>query len=337
MVTLKDIADRAGVSRATAGLVLSGEATAGRFKADTRRRVQQIAREMGYRSNSSAKAVSTGRFGSVALLLSTVGSRSLLPVDLLDGIHDALAKRDLRLVITRIPDEKLTSEGFVPKILRESGEDGLLINYNTQVPEHLAEMMALHQIPAVWLNTKQEADCVYPDDWQAGQLAAERLLELGHRRIAYVVYSSSLHYSAFDRAEGCRSFLRQNGLDLQVIQIPQEVKLAERVAYALAHLAAPEPPTAIVAYTPAPMGCMFGAAMRLGLRIPQDLSVMTIDVRPVEYCGMRVDTLLLPEYVMGQEAVDMLQQKMLVPAAWLVPRALPVAFAPGETCAPPGA
>jgi LacI family transcriptional regulator len=292
---------------------------------------------MGYRANSSAKAISTGRFGSVGLLLSTVVSRSLLPADLLEGIHDALAERDLRLVITRIPDEQLMSEGFVPKILRESGEDGLLINYNAHIPEHLSEIMERHQIPAVWLNTKQEADCVYPDDWQAGRQAAERLLSLGHRRIAYVEYSGTGHYSAVDRPGGCRSVLRENGLDLQMIQIPQEATLPERRDFALRHLSGPDRPTAIFVYAPPPLGYLFGAAARLALRIPEDLSLLCVDARPLEYNGVRVDTLVLPEHAMGKVAVDMLRQKMLHPAARLEPRTLALRYMPGETCAAPSA
>jgi len=132
--TLKVIAEAAGVSIPVVSQVLNSKGQ--RFRPETRRRVRQAAERLGYRPNNSARAMATGRLGCAALVLSTQGYRSTLPAELLRGIDEELARHNMHLTIARLPDEKLTREGYVPKILREWLSDGLLINYTSDIPDH---------------------------------------------------------------------------------------------------------------------------------------------------------------------------------------------------------
>lgn len=110
-IKLADVARRAGVSMMTASNVLANR---GGFGARTVETVRRAAREMGYRPNGAARAMAQRRFGSVALLLSTVGYRSIMPAELLDGILDALTSCRLRLTLAKLPDETLVRKEFVP-------------------------------------------------------------------------------------------------------------------------------------------------------------------------------------------------------------------------------
>jgi LacI family transcriptional regulator len=337
MVTLRDIAVRAGVSRATAGLVLSGEGTAARFKSDTRERVLQAARELGYRPNASAKAISTGRFGCIALLLSNREHRSAVYSQMLDGIHDALAEQDLHLMLSRASDERLTSEGFVPKILRHLLVDGLLINYNTDIPPPLLEMVRAYRIPSTWINSKQETDCVYLDDFAASHDATTHLLGLGHRRIAFLAYSPSSHYSMADRQAGYEAAMTAAGYAPESIAVPSTAFSGRRYWEQIMRerLSAPNRPTALIAYGPPALRPAFVAALRVGLRIPEDISFIVFDQSPFDEFGLPIATMLLPEYRMGQAAVKMLLTKIEHPEESLTPQALRMELAAGESCASP--
>src|SRR4051812_31906827 len=86
MPTQIDIAHKAGVSQVTVSHVLSGR---GRVGEEVRQRVLDIARRLGYRPNAAARAISTGKFGCVTLLMGVRQQTSELPQQLLWGIEDA--------------------------------------------------------------------------------------------------------------------------------------------------------------------------------------------------------------------------------------------------------
>lgn len=100
--TIATIATHMGLSRATMTHVLNGRATQQRISAETQRRVLEVAQDMGYRANASARAIRAGRFGNIALIQSLLGA--YLPQELLYGLTTAIPDKDLHLVMTQVPD-----------------------------------------------------------------------------------------------------------------------------------------------------------------------------------------------------------------------------------------
>lgn len=313
MVTLDAVAAQAGVSRDTVSRVLRGR-TKEIWPSMVQRaeRIRRIAVEMGYRPHAAARAMSQGRFGTVSLLLSTEAGRSTLPTTMLDGIQDALSRSGLNLMIARAPDEKLTSTGFVPKVLRELMVDGLLINYNRTIPERMMELIEGHRIPAVWINCKREADCVYPDDLGGGRLAAEHLLKLGHRNVAYMEFSQAgagmRHYSETDRRAGYEATMREAGLPPRVLKPEAGDADIDRLDVIGRWLSGPSRPTAAIAYA-------FGSAVQhaaalAGLGVPTDLSVLSFADQPRRPFGRPETTVVVPAAKVGQMAVEMVLAKL---------------------------
>ena len=305
------------------------------YRPETRDKVLRAAREMGYRANAAARATATGRFDSVALLLSTLPDRSTLFRGLIEGIHDALAARDLHLTLARLPDEKLADRGYVPKILKQCLVDGLLINYFDRIPPALVEMIDTYRLPVVWLNSRQEANCVYPDDEDAARRATVRLLALGHRRVMFVNYSGDTHYSAAARYAGYAAAMRDAGL---VPRSAREVTpRAGRVEAARRWLDVDlsQRPTAVVAYSSTSAWPVREAAMSLRRSVPRDLSLVTFEDHPCNEVGIQIDTMVVPEAAMGREAVRMLLERIEAPGPPLPNAALPFDYAPGETLVPP--
>jgi LacI family transcriptional regulator len=314
-VTQRQIADLAGVSQFVVSESLRGSL---RIAATTRRRVREVATRLGYRPNAFARGIRRGAFGSIALLLSSDYHRSGLPSSLLDGVHDALAKRGIQLTIVKLADEKLADSGFVPRILREYSVDGMLINYTDHIPEKMVHLIESSRMPVVWLNTKQPCNCVYPDDVQAARLATEHMLALGHRRIAYANFHTEAselvegHYSLRDRQEGYSQAMRAAGLEPWIINAPPGMGSSEGcLAQIYGFMARPDRATALISYSCEPDKIALGA-YRQGLRIPEDLSYMVF-LAGGEHRHMlarKITNVQLPQRQLASRAVEMLAERI---------------------------
>lgn len=339
MPTLSDVAALAGVSKVSASVALNGAKSGTVLSEATRGRIVMAAEELGYKRNGSMASATTGRFGCVALLLSTEEYRSNLPQPMWNGIHDELAAHNMHLTMARLPDEKLTDEGVVPKILREWMADGLLIDYTHHIPQRMLGLIRAHQMPAVWINSKQGSDCVYPDDHEAAARLTRHLLQLGHTRVLYLDFihgygNGQEHYSYLERVAGYRSAMQDAGLTPRVepgTWIPED----QRETHIGALLQESERPTAILTYGDGETDMIAPAAAELGLRMPRDLSIASFLPAGTRYMGRALTTCSVPEYAMGRSATQMLRQKIQNPAHTLAPVALKFEFEAGQTCAPP--
>src|SRR5689334_6241280 len=187
---------------------------------------------MGYKPNSSARAMRNGRIDCAALVLSRSHPQVLshIPVGLLDGLDDELAHHNMHLTVSRLTDEQLSRDDFLPKVLREYMADGMIVNYTHEIPPRMLELIHAHHTPAVWVNAKLKSDCVHPDDLAAADAATRALIEQGHRRIAMLhliepgVFERlsfeqarpRFHYSVADRAEGYARAMHAAGLKSRV-------------------------------------------------------------------------------------------------------------------------
>ncbi len=306
--------------------ILSGKGDA--HNSETRKRVRDTASRMGYRVNTSARAVRSGQFDTVALLLGQVGLYSQMSSGMLSGVHDALLSRNQRLLVTCLPDDSLTDPGFMPRILGESAADGLLMIYNAKIPPRLEELLLDNKVPAIWVNSRHDKDCIYPDDFQARREAVKQLHAMGHRRIAYADYLRAPHYSSPDRCAGHEAGMRDLGL-MPLTRRPEQLSKSEVLDHITSWLTAPhaERPTAVISYNPSQLTYVQCVALRLGLRVPEDLSLVTIsDSIDLDIHGKDISTMLLPEYRIGGEAVEMLMGKIEDPSVDHAPRVVPLVF-----------
>ena len=340
-VTAAMVAAHLGVSKATVTHVLAGRGTQQRIRPETQRRVLDAAQVLGYRLNVSARAIRTGRFGCAALIQSL---RALyLPTELLQGVTEALAEHDMHLSLAEVPDEVLDGESYVPKVVRELSADGLLINRLQHIPADFLERLRGLQTPAIFLNVRQERDAVHPDDRRGGEMATEHLLGLGHTHIAYAGAAVNLqeHYSEFDRRAGYEDAMRAAGRAPLTWRLPADPAGPvfpfpdPRVEAAAALLARPGRPTAVVAYELAEAMAFVNAAARLGLRIPEDLSLVMFHWGIDHRLCLPITTVTNAMRRVGREAVAMLVEKIDGDGAPLPSRAVPVDLLEGATCRPP--
>jgi LacI family transcriptional regulator len=332
-VTIKQVAEAAGVSIGTASMVLNDKAPLHREK--TRQKVLEAARQLGYRPNSFRWALRTGRFNAIGMLVGTRSNTSTLFDDFW-AIQEELRAREQHLIVASIEDDKLTNPRQLPRILREWCVDGLLIKYSAHIPARMIELVRESRVPAVWLNSQQPADCVFPDDLEASREAGRRLLALRHRRVGYLSFVKEGHYSVRDRAEGCQQVWRDAGLTPRMVMVESQPNTAlqatERGALARKLLAGPDRVTAVVTYEADEALSVYQAALQLGLRVPQDLSIVTFSPRPVVLGAFVITTCVIPFWAVGQISARMLMEKIAKPKSKpSPPRAVPLQFDEGHS------
>ncbi|MEM7806535.1 MAG: LacI family DNA-binding transcriptional regulator [Planctomycetota bacterium] len=332
MATVYDIAKAAGVSYSTATRVLNGRANYTRPTfAKRAAKIRKIANDMGYRPHAAARAMSSGKFDAIGIVIRRGEKFGLGPhPGYLRGICAALEPMGRSLVVAPVRPDALTADAD-PRVLSEKMVDGLLIgNHDALGLEADTTIDQLH-IPAVWLNSKREFNAVYPDDFGGAKKATEHLLQLGHKRIAFAGSPDSGHYSSNDRVAGYAAAMKAAGLTPRDA-IWSESQSIRRSLIETAIMAS-DRPTAFLVMGDLHEAVLFAAA-KLGIEVPKDLSVLAIDHGQATG-GYVVDTHCIPAYHVGVHGTQMLAERIDSPSAE-PKRAMAVPyqnFMPGETLA----
>jgi LacI family transcriptional regulator len=335
--TQQDIAAALGIAQRTVSRAFSAPAT---VAAALRARILATAAALGYRPHSGARTMRTGRCDQVLLVQGPRATTSNLPAGTLSGLLDGLTAQGVLLGIVRFADEQLNRDGFLPSAIRDLRSDGLLINYTSDIPARLRAHIARHRIPAVWLNSRQRADCVHPDDVAAGRLLTEHLLALGHRRIAwldlYLGHTRHCHYSRHDRRAGYQAAMAGAGLPVRECIPVHEVPPAGLADASAGLLAGAERATAVACYSTREAAAVMRAATGLGVRMPEELSVAAVDEEQ-SFLGLPMTTAVLDSPALGRAAAARLLARIADPRAHLPPLAVPPHLAIGLSTAPPAA
>lgn len=332
MALLDEIAENAGVSRSLVAKVLSGKRTATRQGAvDRAAHIRRVARDLGYVPNRAARAVSTGRFNSISLLSGAAQGSPTVNARLIEGILSGLEGQEAFLSCSYLPPEKMADTSAMPLLLREMSSDGFLIDYRGSVPEHLERRVHDHKLPVIWINEKQEQDCVYPEDRAGARLGTEHLIATGRRKISYVSFARSKHYSARERRQGYIDAMYDAGLESNEITPSPRVSEEHRQELLQDILQSEAPPDALLCYGSGDACPAYAAALRLGIRVPEQLSIVAFSDELLTELGETMTTLVVPVKEMGRKAVGELFAKLDHPAQERRSVAMPVALIRGKT------
>ncbi|TNC22409.1 LacI family DNA-binding transcriptional regulator [Amycolatopsis alkalitolerans] len=271
------VADAAGVSLPTASKVLNGR---GDVSDATRARVEEALREFGYIPQTGRRTVAPSRV--VDLVFDDL--RSTYSLEILRGVTEAGAEIGVDVVVGRVPEPAgtgpFTPEDSWAQRLKSSGREGLIVVTSelslAQVEGFGRAGLSLVVIDPLNL-PRVEVTSVGATNWSGGLTAAEHLLSLGHRRIAYAGGPPGASCSQA-RLHGYRAALENAGCvadpDLVLhggFEYGDGLEMGTRL------LAADNPPTAIFAGNDAAALGVMEAARRRGLRVPEDLSVIGFD------------------------------------------------------------
>ncbi|MFD6289552.1 LacI family DNA-binding transcriptional regulator [Streptomyces sp. NPDC060205] len=279
--TIKAVAAAAGVSTAAVSQAFNDK---GRLSSTTRRRILDTALELGWSPSAPAAALRSARTRTLALVVRR--PTDVLGADphfseLITGIEGELAPRGYGLLlhlVAGVQEENVLYE----RLAAEGRVDGAVLTDARAVDPRPA-LLARLGLPAVLLGAPDRAAAV-PSVGLGQQGAgveevAAHLLQLGHRRIAYVagpeeLQHTRLRHGAFDAA------LRKAGVR-PVAVLHTDFSEVSAVAATVALLDTADRPTAIVYANDSMAVCGMGAAQRAGLRVPRDLSVVGYDNLPL--------------------------------------------------------
>jgi LacI family transcriptional regulator len=273
--TIHDIARLAGVSIATVSRALNNRPY---VAPETREEVLRIARANGFRTNTSARALSGGRTGLVSAIVPDVNAEYFS--NILAGISEALHELDMDLVLSMSHHEHDRELTLLKRILR-TRTDGVLLLLPSESVDEL-EALRHQRLPFVIVDPRQPVPAGIPSVSAAhaagAREATEHLLALGHRRIG-VISGASDWTASTERLRGYQAALAAADVSADPgLVIAADFALAEGGSIATEKLLEQsEPPTAIFAFNDIlALGAVRAAAAR-GLRVPDDLSVVGFD------------------------------------------------------------
>lgn len=297
-LTVAAIARLAGVSSPTVSRVLNGQTG---VALTTRRRVEAVLREHGYRRPDST--------GPVALLeLVFHALDSLWALEIIRGVEQVAREHGLAVVLTEMQGRLTPGKGWTEQVLsrRPTGVISVLADLTAQQQSQLAT----RSIPLVVLDPTgeplHETPSVGATNYSGALVATRHLLELGHRRISFLGGNMRWPFSRA-RLDGYRAAMDAAGVPIErdLVRIgPLYVEGGLTDGAALLRL--PAPPTAIVCTNDLQAHGVYEAARQAGVRIPQDLSVVGYDDLPFSrWAGPPMTTVRQPLVRMGATAARM--------------------------------
>jgi DNA-binding LacI/PurR family transcriptional regulator len=287
-VTIRDVASHAGVSVATASRALNGSAV---VSDATRQRILDVVNELGFAPSRAARHLSLGQTLTVGVVVSFLTRPQA--AERLRGVDAVLSDSDFDLVIYNV--ETLEKrDHYLSTLAASHRTDGLLV-ISLPPSAETAAQLAKGPAPVVFIDVHAPAIAAFPrvngDDVAGGRVAAEHLVALGHRRIGFIGDEPENPFgftSSHDRQAGLNAALREHGIAMPEARVGlgahgryEARDLARRM------LTGDDRPSAIFAASDTQALGVIAAAHDLGLRVPDDLSVIGYDdVEAAEYVGL---------------------------------------------------
>lgn len=274
-VTIGDVARLAGVGRGTVSRVLNDRANVDPV---TRERVLAAIRELDFVPSHTARRLSLRRTQTVAVIIPFLARPSA--VERFRGIEEALSRASYDPLVFNI-ETAGRREAVFRDLPRPERVDGLII---VSLSPHESELARIERsgLPTILVDAHHRSlPRVVGNDVLGGRLAAQHVIRLGHRRIAFMGdYSRTAmaFTSSRLRLTGVRSALKTAGIRLPQSLVGTGEHSRRRAAeLATRMLTSSNPPTAIVCASDTQAAGVLEAAAALGLRVPQDLSVTGYD------------------------------------------------------------
>jgi len=334
MVSLDDVAKRAQVSAATVSRALSRPDMVAEA---TRERILQAARELGYQPNQLARSLRQRSSRTLGLIITDI--LNPFHATLAKGVQDAAEKHNYTVFLFNT-DEDPEKELRALNVLRGHLPQGLLIVPSPRAKENL---LLVPKLPTVELDRSSGTPgvrTVMVDNIGGAKTAVQHLIELGHRKIGMIVGRLDIS-TAVERHQGYREALLAHGIaynEALVLLGNHREEDGYRAAMVLLSLPKEERPTALfVGNNEMTVGAVL-AVRELGLRIPDELSVVGFDdSRWAATMHPALTVVAQPTYELGFLACETLLSSLSRGRATLPTSIrLDTTFIVRESTAPPG-
>ncbi len=321
-ITMREVAQHAGVSKATVSYVLNGQEAKMRIPEETRSRILRSVAELGYHPNAVARNLAHKRTDTIAVVMqfpALFSGWSGFTNFLMHGVTDACVQEGLDVLLhTRQPLDRMTGSNTTQleaevRNLTDGRVDGALLLRDVDDP--LAAELHKKQFPAVLMFTHSRN----PEQWfvdceneLGARMATEHLIKLGHKRIIHLA-GPIVSGSGRERSNGYRNAMRGAGLEIK----PEWEKLLPSTGsdfgetLDLFRAPASERPTAVFAWSDDVAMQMMQNLRSIGLRIPDDVALIGFDSTPLcDHTDPPLSSVRQPIYEMSCLALTLLKQKI---------------------------
>ena len=305
---MRDVATAAGVSLSTVSLVVNGKTG---VSPDRRERVLEAIRDLGYVVDGHPNAqTETKVFGILMESFSEASRSDGFYTRIVSGIEDTAYELGYQ-VLLHVYRPDVDPIHSIRELMGRN-IDGLIIANDGDVTPEVIRKIAEAGRPLVLVENYQlgPIQSVTADNFAAGRLMTEYLIELGHRRIGALA-GPAKYSSLRDRMRGHQIALIEHGLAPDPALQPQPVSGNPRKGYVQMQqlLALPSRPRRSLRSATGPRFGAMEAIKDAGLRIPDDISIVGIDdVRDSAYSSPPLTTFRVPKYDLGKTAVLILHR-----------------------------
>lgn len=308
MATIKEVAQRAGVSIRTVSRVLNEHPHVAN---ETRERVLRVIEELDFRPNAAARYMRTGQSQLIGFLTDEV-AQNVFSYDLIIGAQQAAWEHEKLLFLLNTGNDPEVETRAI-NMMRDHQVEGII--YATMYHREIKRSQFPEDIPAILVNCfadDRSLPSIVPDEIGGGRLATETLLKHGHRRVGFVNVAAK-EPAPLGRLEGYRQALANYGIPfdealVRFIEEPFEGIATSTYDCVLSLLQMSDPPTGIFCFNDMMALGAYDAVRKSNLRIPEDVAIVGFD--NVEILAAQIHppltTIELPVFEMGQLAVRML-------------------------------
>ncbi len=299
-VTIQDVARIAGVSVSTVSRVLNGKVDVAK---ETQDHIRSVIDELGFTTNLAARSMRSQKKNLISLIMPDIAYP--YAIEIMKGVNKAIAESEFDLLVYTTGDVKKSGHAFSEQkyiaLLSNSISDGVIIvapgvgDFNLDAPiVSIDPLMSNPNYPSV-----------HATNYQGSLAAMQYLLGLGHRRIGYIRGRAGLE-SSNRRLMGYQDALKQAGIPIDEALIALGDYTTESgIQLSRELLSLKDRPTAIFASNDQMAMGVYQVAEEMGLRIPEDLSVVGFDnITESKYLGLTTVDQFMSE--MGYAATQML-------------------------------
>ncbi|MFS2225233.1 DNA-binding transcriptional regulator CytR [Pantoea sp. B65] len=305
--TMKDVAERAGVSTATVSRALMNPE---KVSAATRQKVEQAVIEVGYSPHALARNARRSESRTILVIVPDICDPFFS--EIIRGIEVTAAHEGYLVLIGDCAHQNQQETSFLNLMLTRQ-IDGMVL-LGSQVPFDTGVEEQRNLPPMVMANEfapELELPTVHIDNLTAAFEAVNHLHQLGHRRIACIAGPEEMPLCQY-RLQGYIQALRRNGLAVEPEYIVRGDFTFEAGAAALKQLMAlPKPPEALFCHSDIMALGAMSQAKSIGLRVPQDLSLVGFDdIELARYSDPQLTTVAQPRFNIGREAMLLLLEQL---------------------------
>ena len=303
-VSIYDIAKRARVAPSTVSRALEDHP---RIGAETKKRIQELAGEMGYIPSTVAKSLAANKTWAIGMVLATISDPFMGRV--IEGVEQAAIETGFNVFISTSQNDRQREIAAI-KMLQKRRVDGIIV-----IASHLFDQyprfFGRSKVPIVIINEQKPGETMHfvtVDDVHAAQLAVEHVLALGHCRIGYVGVTNRPKSNQY-RLKGYHDALEATGIasDPALIFTSNTIKDDAKVGEASLEPLLAAGATAVFCFNDTTAMGLLAACYKRGVRVPDNLSIIGFDdIDMAAYTIPPLTTIRQPRFELGQRAMHMM-------------------------------